>query len=247
MALQNWLDEEPQLLSVELLRRVKLIGYDGAKSALYDLVRELRPGRSERLLPFTPAPGQLTQHDFGHAVVPFADGSSHRVHFFATRLTYSRWTTVSIIPDEEIDTLLDALSLHFRQVGGIPLLALFDRPRVVARSDCRVGTTPTWHPAVAAMALDLGLGLDVCWRHRDGPNGAPDSVVAWVKAKFFKDRSFADAADVERQLREWLGEINAAPGPRPDGASPALRLREEQARLRPVRHRASTASERAPS
>ena len=34
-----WLMAEPDLLSVELLRRAKLAGYDGAKSALYVLVR----------------------------------------------------------------------------------------------------------------------------------------------------------------------------------------------------------------
>src|SRR5690348_13826241 len=33
----TWLAEEPALLSVELLRRAKLAGYDGAKSALYEL------------------------------------------------------------------------------------------------------------------------------------------------------------------------------------------------------------------
>jgi hypothetical protein len=38
----GWLAEEPTLLSVELLRRAKLAGYEGAKSALHELVREVR-------------------------------------------------------------------------------------------------------------------------------------------------------------------------------------------------------------
>ena len=36
------LTDEPQLLSVELLRRAKLAGYDGRKSALYALMRDVR-------------------------------------------------------------------------------------------------------------------------------------------------------------------------------------------------------------
>ncbi len=39
----GWLTDEPELLSVELLRRAKLVGYAGAKTALYSLVREVRP------------------------------------------------------------------------------------------------------------------------------------------------------------------------------------------------------------
>ena len=34
---------EPELLSVEILRRAKLKGYLGGKSALYDLIQEVRP------------------------------------------------------------------------------------------------------------------------------------------------------------------------------------------------------------
>jgi hypothetical protein len=41
----QWLRERPDLPSVEILRRVRLAGYRGGKSALYDLVRQLRmPG-----------------------------------------------------------------------------------------------------------------------------------------------------------------------------------------------------------
>lgn len=41
--LSGWLTADPRLRSVELLCRAKLAGYDGAKSALYELVREVRP------------------------------------------------------------------------------------------------------------------------------------------------------------------------------------------------------------
>ena len=43
---------EPQLLSVEVLRRVKLRGYAGGKTALYELIRELRPKTSRPLVRF---------------------------------------------------------------------------------------------------------------------------------------------------------------------------------------------------
>jgi hypothetical protein len=38
----EWLREQPQLSSADILRRIRLAGYRGGKSALYELVRRLR-------------------------------------------------------------------------------------------------------------------------------------------------------------------------------------------------------------
>jgi hypothetical protein len=42
----QWLREDPDLPGVEILRRVRLAGYRGGKSALYELVRRVRRQRS---------------------------------------------------------------------------------------------------------------------------------------------------------------------------------------------------------
>ena len=38
----EWLRDQPELSSADILRRIRLAGYRGGKSALYDLVRRLR-------------------------------------------------------------------------------------------------------------------------------------------------------------------------------------------------------------
>jgi hypothetical protein len=38
----EWLRVEPELSSADILRRIRLAGYRGGKSALYDLVKRLR-------------------------------------------------------------------------------------------------------------------------------------------------------------------------------------------------------------
>jgi hypothetical protein len=43
---KQWLREEPDLSGAEILRRIRLAGYRGGKSALYELVRRLRVGRA---------------------------------------------------------------------------------------------------------------------------------------------------------------------------------------------------------
>jgi len=41
----QWLHEDPDVSGVEILQRVRLAGYRGGKSALYELVRRLRGRR----------------------------------------------------------------------------------------------------------------------------------------------------------------------------------------------------------
>ena len=41
----EWLRDEPELSSADILRRIRVADYRGGKSALYDLVRRLRAGR----------------------------------------------------------------------------------------------------------------------------------------------------------------------------------------------------------
>jgi hypothetical protein len=43
---------QPDVLAVELLRRAKLKGYTGGKSALYKLIKELRPERPRPIVRF---------------------------------------------------------------------------------------------------------------------------------------------------------------------------------------------------
>ena len=47
--ISQWLHAEPPISGAEVLRRARLVGYRGGKSALYELVRRLRtttPGNS---------------------------------------------------------------------------------------------------------------------------------------------------------------------------------------------------------
>jgi hypothetical protein len=92
---------EPDLLSVEILRRAKLKGYTGGKTALYDLIAAVRPRAVRPLVRFEGLPGEFSQHDFGQVLVRFLEGTRRRVHFFASRLKYSRWVEVNTSPTHD--------------------------------------------------------------------------------------------------------------------------------------------------
>ena len=158
------LSKQQDLLAVELLRRARQTGYEGGKSALYALVKELRPERPRPLVRFEGLPGEFSQHDFGQVLVRFLNGSEQRVHFFASRLKYSRWVQVSLVQDERVESLVRAMVDHFAAMGGIPLLAVFDRPKTIALEWNKAGQVTTWNSTFSGVALDLGLGVELCWR-----------------------------------------------------------------------------------
>jgi transposase len=230
-----WLTAEPNLLGVEILRRAKRDGYTGSKSALYTLIRTMRPVTIRPIMRFEGLPGEFTQHDFGEVDVRFLDGRVKHVHFFASRLKYSRWAEVTLVPNQQAETLARALVEHFDAIGGIPLLAVFDRPKTVALHWKKDGEVTEWNPIFAGLALDLALGIEICWPYAANQKGAVENLVGWVKGSFFKQRRFLDEDDLQAQLREWLNEVNTERPSRATGVIPAVRFAEELPRLRSLK------------
>ena len=66
--------KQPDVMALELLRRARNEGYDGGKTALYELVKELRPEKVRPVVRFEGVAGEFSQHDFGHVDVQFIDG-----------------------------------------------------------------------------------------------------------------------------------------------------------------------------
>ena len=101
-------DEETRapLKSVEIMRRARLDGYQGGKSALYELIAELRPDGTQLMMRFEGLPGEFSQHDFGEVRINYLNGSREVVRFFCSRLKWSRWAAVDAVPNQVAETLI---------------------------------------------------------------------------------------------------------------------------------------------
>lgn len=226
---------QPDVLAVELLRRAKDSGYVGGKSALYELVRELRPERPQPIVRFEGVAGEFSQHDFGEVDVRYADGFVERVHFFASRLKYSRWVQVSVVENQRVEALVRALVEHYAAWGGVPLVSVFDRPKTIAHAWSKDGVVTEWNSTFAEVALELGVAVELCWPRSPQQKGAVENLVGWVKGSFFKQRRFVDREDVESQLLEWHADVNTKRPSRATRETPSVRLPDERARMRPLR------------
>ena len=227
------LAESPDLPSLEILRRVREAGYQGGKSALYDLVALLRPKPAKPMVRFEGLPGEFSQHDFGEVDVQFLNGTRQRIHFFASRL-YSRWVRVSLVQDEKVEALVRTLAEHLASWGGRPLLCVFDRPKTIALQWRKNGEVTEWNPVFAYATLEMGVGVELCWPYQARQKGSVENLVGFVKSSFFKVRRFYDLEDLEQQRRDWEWEVNEQRPCRATGIIPAVRLAEEAPRLRPL-------------
>jgi transposase len=231
-AIQAMLKEVPDLPSVEILRRVRELGYEGGKSALYEFVALLRSPATRPLVRFEGLAGEFSQHDFGSVGVTYDDGTKETLHFFASRLKFSRFAHVRIVASERVEPLIRALLESFEVFGGVPLVSVFDNPKTIVLR--REGRRIEWNSTFGQAALDLRFGAELCWPHRPQEKGSVENLVGWVKGSFFKVRRFANREDLDRQLLEWLREVNETRPSRATGVIPLLRLLEERARLRPL-------------
>ncbi len=229
------LREQPDLASLEILRRVRETGYQGGKTALYDLVASLRPKPARPLVRFEGLPGEFSQHDFGEVDVQFQNGRRQRIHFFASRLKYSRWVRVSLVKDEKVETLVRTLAEHLASWGGRPLLCVFDRPKTIALQWRKNGEVTEWNPVFAYATLEMGVGVELCWPYQARQKGSVENLVGFVKSSFFKVRRFYDGEDLEQQRRNWEREVNEERPCRATGSIPAVPLAEEAPRLRPLK------------
>jgi transposase len=231
----QWLGEEPDLPTQELLRRAKEVGYTGHKTAFYALVAGARPPRSAPVVRFEGLPGEFSQHDFGHVDVRFVDGTKKRVHFFASRLKYSRFSAVTLVDNERVETIIRCLARDFVSFGGLPLMAVFDRPRTIVTKSGKGREVETFNATFAQAIVDIGVGVEMCAPRSGNQKGTVERLVGWVKNSFFKPRKFLDERDLQAQLSAWLVEVNERTPSRATKVIPEIRRREELPRLRPIK------------
>ncbi|MGI0130472.1 MAG: IS21 family transposase [Thermoplasmata archaeon] len=236
-AAQQILSERPDLPTVEILRRLRESGYSAGKDPVYRLARRLRKVVTPPMVRFEGLAGEFSQNDFGSIRVRYDDGTGETLHFFASRLKWSRWIYVEIVPNEQVESLVRALLGAFDSFGGVPLACVFDNPKTVVIS--RYGDQIQWNDTFAQVALDYRFVPELCTPRRGQEKGAVENLVGFVKKNFFLVRRFHDQADLEAQLAQWHHEVNEVRPCRATNVTPLARMAEERARLRPLPFRPS--------
>ena len=152
------LDERPDLPTVEVLRLLREQGYRGSKTPCNRLVQGLCQNGVHPMDLFSGLCGEFSQNDFGQVRVKYDEGTEEVLHFFASRLKWSKWIYVEITPNEQVESLIRALLNSFESFGGIPLLCVFDNPKTIVTA--RHGSEIEWNPTFAQVAADYHFGIE---------------------------------------------------------------------------------------
>ena len=234
--------EDGPLKSQEVLARLRSKGYTGGKTAVYELVKRIRPKQEPKpIVRFEGLPGEFSQHDFGQRRVTYTDGATQVVRFFASRLKYSRFIDVQIVDNEQQETVVRCLLRAFETFGGVPLFGVFDNmsSAVKAREVQPDGHVKvTWTERFGQVCLDCGLMPLACWPYRPQQKGSVENLVGFVKGNFFCGRKFTDRPDVIRQLQTWVHYVNHERMCDATHEIPDQRLQHES--LKPCEHQADT-------
>lgn len=221
------LESKPLLAPIEVLRLAKTWGYEGGRSAMFDLALRLRPPPppKEPVILFDGLPGEFAQFDFGEAEITLGDGAKRRIQFFAGRLKFSRFVHVVIVPDQQSERLVRALVACLIAFGGSPKQWVFDNPRTIRISP--MGAPLKLHAYLRDLVGEMNVLPEMCAPRSGNQKGSVENLVGFVKNSFLYVRTFADDADLDRQLVEWLHETNFVRKCDATGEIPAARLQRE--------------------
>jgi transposase len=231
----------PRLSVAEVLRRLRSDhGYTGGKNPVYVYVAAHRPAPPAPLplVRFEGVAGEFAQHDFGALTVTYLDGRREKLIFYAGRLKYSRALHVSLTGDETTEAFIRGMEAAARSWGGLPLLNVVDNTKaaVLRRvKDAQSGQERIhYQEQFASFLREVGVFAEPTAPYSGNQKGSVENLVKFAKHSFLLARRFRSREDLERQLAEWLHYVNAERACEATGVIPALRLQEEQARLRPL-------------
>jgi transposase len=223
------LGEEPTLSGVRVREEIEGAGYDGSKTILDDLLRELRP----RFLPPPRSfqrtryrPGELAQFDLcePRSLIPVGYGQSRRGYVVTCELPYSRAFAGALVFSKEFPDIAFGMSRCLWSLGALPGKLVWDREGAIA---------PKGRPTRDFLGFcgELSLGWVILDAGDAPAKGALERSHRFLHGNFEAGRRFANPLDFQDQLDRWCERINAREH-RSTRAVVAERLAEEHERMR---------------
>jgi transposase len=231
-AICELLEDEPTLSGVRVLEEIQKLGYDGGKTIVDDLLRELRP----RYLPPPRSfqrtvyrPGELAQFDLTEPLreVPVGFGQTRRGYVVTCKLPYSRSFWGALVFSKQWEDIAWGMSRCLARLGALPKKLVWDREGAIHAGSGR----PT--DEFAAFCGQLALGWILLEAGDAEAKGALERDHRFLHGNFEAGRRFANGLDFQAQLDEWCERVNQRRH-RTTRAVVSVRLAEEQRRMRPL-------------
>jgi len=235
--LEEWIERSKGRLRADVAHeKLVALGYAGSqrttRRAVAAVKKDYLLGRVRVHRPWVTEPGMWLQYDFGDG--PVIDGV--KTTLFVAWLAWSRFRVVLAIRDKTAPSVMAALDVTLRRIGGAPTYVLTDNEKTVTTE--HVAGVPVRHPAMVAFARHYGVTIHTCVPADPASKGGSESSVKIAKADLVpKDTNLLDGyetfADLEAACEAFCSTVNARVH-RVTRRAPVEMLAEEHARLHPL-------------
>jgi transposase len=228
--IEELLDEEPSLSGVRIREELERLGFEGSKTIVDDLLRELRPRylKPRAFQRTRYRPGELAQFDLcePRAEIPVGHGQARRGYLVTCELPYSRAFAAALVFSKEFADVAFGMSRCLTRLGALPQKLVWDREGAIA---------PKGRPTTEFLAFcgQLALGWIILDAGDCQAKGALERSHRFVHGNFEAGRRFANEIDFQLQLDAWCDKVNSRVH-RTTRAVVAERLAEEHALMRPL-------------
>ncbi len=194
------------------LREIRRQGYSGGITTLRLWLARERPKEPEEpVVRFETPPGHQAQVDWAQF-----RGGADRLSAFVCVLGHSRYAFVRFVPDERLETLLDAHERFFEAAGGVPCTLLYDNMKTVVVHRNAYG--PGEHRLNAGFrefAKHHGFLPRLCRPRRAQTKGKVERFIRYLRESFYvpleaRLRASGEALDVARanaEVSAWLRDV----------------------------------------
>lgn len=242
--LEEWIERSHGKLRADLAHeKLVALGYTGSerttRRAAARAKRDYRLGRVRVHRPWVSEPGMWLQYDFGDG--PLIDGV--RTTLFVAWLAWSRFRVVLAIRDKTGPSVMAALDVTLRRLGGAPTYVLTDNEKTVTTQ--HVAGMPVRNPAMVAWSRHYGVTIHTCVPADPASKGGSESSVKLAKADLVPKETnllpaYESFGQLEAACEAFCEQVNARVH-RVTRRAPNEMLEQERTRLHPIR-RARTPS-----
>jgi transposase len=235
--LEEWIERSNGKLRADVAHdKLIALGYTGSerttRRAVATVKKSYRLGRVRVHRPWVTEPGMWLQYDFGDG--PLIEGV--RTTLFVAWLAWCRFRVVLAIRDKTTPSVMAALDVTLRRLGGAPTYVLTDNEKTVTVE--HVAGVPVRNPAMVAFSRHYGVTIHTCVPADPASKGGSESSVKIAKADLVpKDTNLLPAyesfAQLEAACEAFCEQVNARTH-RVTRRAPAEMLAQERAALHPI-------------
>ena len=197
--------EKYNLTGVQILARLKALGYNGGKTIVNDYVFLIRPPKKKAFLTLEFAPGECAQVDWGSYKTVSVGNTKRRLYFFVMVLCYSRMMYVEFTLSQAMEFFLGCHQNAFEYFGYVPEKIMIDNLKTGVLKH-PYGGIPVFNPKYLDFANHFGFRPIACNVGKGNEKGIVENGVKYVKQNLLNGLEVSDFKILNPMATAWMNE-----------------------------------------